>query len=352
MSVTTLCAPGRRRSRVGFARTETPAIPSTAAATSTVTRRVETLRTAMRRTAFQPGPSAAPKPTAAGSAITSAALAAAASTTPAPCAAVGLSGVGVAVPTRTPFNAAASSPGRIWASTAAAPPASAAAALVAADRPVPGGAGRRSSPGSAVTSSTPAIATSGLTPPPKARPCDENGATRVSRSFARQPGAPSDDGDTQASGESRAHRCRDRRRQPDDRNVETVVETERSSRDEPVDEDRGCPGQHRIAAPRRWGRSRARAALRGRRRGCTRGCRSSARAELRVARLRRRDAASRHVSVSVVRGVAAPASGSSRSRRTPRPDRTTTRTVAVSRRRSAAPTVSAAGAPPGPPMLP
>ena len=84
MSVTTLRAPGGSRSRVGFARIETPAMPSTAAATSTVTRRVETLRTAIRRTAFQPGSSAAPKLTVDGSAITSAALAAAASTTPAP----------------------------------------------------------------------------------------------------------------------------------------------------------------------------------------------------------------------------------------------------------------------------
>ena len=83
---------------VGFAITETPAIPSTAAATSTVTRRVETLRTTTRRTVFQPGPSAAPKPTAAGSAITSAALAAGVSTTPDPWAALGLSGVGAAVP--------------------------------------------------------------------------------------------------------------------------------------------------------------------------------------------------------------------------------------------------------------
>ena len=186
-----LCAPGGRRSRVGVATTETPAIPSTAAATSTVTRRVETLRTAIRRTAFQPGLSAAPKPTAAGSAITSAALAAAASTTPAPCAVVGLSGVGAAVPTRTPFSAGASSQGRIWASTAAAPPASAAAALEPLIVPYRADLSAFL-PGSAVTSSTPAIATSGLTPPPKERPWEENGAIRVSRSFARQPGAPSE----------------------------------------------------------------------------------------------------------------------------------------------------------------
>ena len=58
------------------------------------------------------------------------------------------------------------------------------------------------------------------------------------------------------------------------------------------------------------------------------------------------------VSVSAVRGAAAPPSGTSRSSRTRRPARSTTRTFAVSWRRSAAATVSAAGAPPGPPMLP
>ena len=102
-----------------------------------------------------------------------------------------LSGVGDAVPTRTPFSATASSPGRICASTAAAPPASAAAALVPLI--VPYRADRSAFlPGSAVTSSTPAIATSGLTSPPNDRPWEENGATRVSRSFACQPGAPSE----------------------------------------------------------------------------------------------------------------------------------------------------------------
>jgi hypothetical protein len=59
-------------------------MPSTAAATSTVTRREETFRTSNGRAERQPSPSAAPNPIAAGSAITSTALAAAGSSLPAP----------------------------------------------------------------------------------------------------------------------------------------------------------------------------------------------------------------------------------------------------------------------------
>ena len=59
-------------------------MPSAAAATFTVRRREETFRTNTGRDERQPAPSAVPKPTAAGSAITSAALAAAGSSLPAP----------------------------------------------------------------------------------------------------------------------------------------------------------------------------------------------------------------------------------------------------------------------------
>ena len=50
-----LRSPGRRRTRGGSAVTDTPAMPSDSAIASTSMRRDETLRTAIRRTAFQPG---------------------------------------------------------------------------------------------------------------------------------------------------------------------------------------------------------------------------------------------------------------------------------------------------------
>ena len=109
--------------------TETPAIPSTSEATVTGRRRVETFSTVIVRRDRQPTSSAAPKPIAAGRAATSAAEAAPGSTKPAPCAATAVARSGTAVPTSTPFRAAASSSGRDWATSAAAPPTSAAAAL-------------------------------------------------------------------------------------------------------------------------------------------------------------------------------------------------------------------------------
>ena len=273
MSVTTPCAPGGRRSRVGFAINGDACDPLDRGRDLDGDTPGGDVADGDPATAFQPGSSAAPKPTAAGSAITSAALAAVASTTPAPCAALGLSGVGVAVPTRTPFNAAASSPGRICASTAAAPPAIAAAALEPLIVPY-----RADSvwvcPRIEVTSSTPAIATSGLTPPPKARPCEKTAQPRASRSFACQPGAPSETLTSETAGESRPHRGRDRGGQPDDGHVKTVVEAERSSRTSPSTRIAAAPARTASRASS-VGPVARRAARRGRRRGCTRGCRSS-----------------------------------------------------------------------------
>ena len=306
MSVTTLCAPGRRRSRVGFAMTETPAIPSTAAATSTVTRRVDTLRTAMRRTAFQPGPSAAPKPTAAGSEMTSAALAAAAS--------VDTRALRSRRAERSRCRRADQSAlqrGRVEPGTDLCEHRSCSAwqrrrGARAADRPVPGGVvcvpprDRRS------TSSTPAIATSGLTPPPKASPCEENGATRVSRSFARPAGSPKRDADTQAS--TRAAERTDAAtagRQPDDRHVETVVEAERSSWERA--RRRGSPlrpASDRLAAASSVGPvARASSAAAAGDEAVPAVVEVAREQSSDAARSRRRDAASPRVSVSVARGV-------------------------------------------------
>ena len=130
VSLTGADAPGASRTRAGAAVTDRPAIASVAAATSTLTRREETFRTVILRTAVQPALSAEPKPTVAGSEITSAADAARGSSAPAPWAATGLPGARTLVPTSAPFSAAASSSGRAWASATAAPPASAVAALV------------------------------------------------------------------------------------------------------------------------------------------------------------------------------------------------------------------------------
>ena len=129
VSVTTLLRAGRKAESRWLRDHETPAIPSTAAATSTVTRRVETLRTVIRRTPSSPARRrrrSRPPPDLRSPRRRSLPPQ---STTPAPCAAVGLSGSRCRRADETPFNAAASSPGRICASTAAAPPASAAAAL-------------------------------------------------------------------------------------------------------------------------------------------------------------------------------------------------------------------------------
>ena len=211
-----------------------------------MTRRVETLRTATRRTAVQPGSSAAPKPTAAGSAITSAALAAVASTTPAPCAALGADCCGCGRPDENALQRRRIEPGTDLREHRGSPAGERSCRARATDRPVPGrpicvparvgghqlDAGDRDL-GLDVTAEGEAVGGEGGDPgEPLVRP---------------PAGRPERDADVQASGERRPDRGRDRRWQPDDRNVETVVETERSSRDEPVDEDRRGSGQNGIA---------------------------------------------------------------------------------------------------------
>ena len=95
-----------------------------------------------------------------------------------------------------------------------------------------------------MTSSIPGAATSGLIPPPKASPCEENGAIAV-RLLVRAPaGRAQADGDVDAAGERRPERGSSLVRDPDDRHVELVVEAQRAGRDDAVDDDRGGAGEH------------------------------------------------------------------------------------------------------------
>ena len=92
-------------------------------------------------------------------------------------------------------------------------------------------------PMSAVTSSTPGAVTSGFTPPPNARPCEEKSATRRPSGLSAQPGAPSET----VTSAPRAIRRRASRAtaagRPDDRDVDPLVEAERAGGHRAVDDD-------------------------------------------------------------------------------------------------------------------
>ena len=240
-----------------------------------------------------------------------------------------------APPTSSARSVSALASGLASASSAAAPAATAAAAL----EPLTVANCLRP-PGSDVTRPTPGARTSGLIPPSNARPHDENGAARVVPA-----GSP-------------------RRRDRDER---------ATAREQLL---RGRLRQRRAPGHRFSRRGRSRPRRRCGRRGSTAAAPASAAARAATsgsapagttatlpateetprsknsgpAVPRRAGGAGRSRSVRV--GAAAPASGTSRSKSTLRPARTTTRTSVPERRESSAPTASASGAPAGPPTLP
>ena len=119
-----------------------------------------------------------PSETVAGWTVSAAECAAGRSTSPAPWAPWEPATSGSAVPTSALFSPFALRPGRACASRAAAPATAAAATLVPLTV-VNRGEPSAFVPGAEVTTPTPGPTSSGLIPPSKASPCDENAATRA-----------------------------------------------------------------------------------------------------------------------------------------------------------------------------
>ena len=224
--------------------------------------------------------------TAAGSAITSAALAADASTTPAPCAVRRSAGVGTAVPTSAPFSAGRVEPGPHLREHGGGSAGECCRCARAADRPVARGSVRVP----ARVGGHELDAGGGDLRLDAAAEGEAVGGERGNRaSGARSrasPGAPSETRTSAPRASAVAHRSGGGRRQADNGNVEAVVEAERAGRDEPVDEDRGRPGGHRLAHRRSGPVRPRRAGPHCRRRRCSRGRRSSGRAAPRADRSR------------------------------------------------------------------
>ena len=196
------------------------------------------MRTAIRFVACQPASSAAPKETVGAARRRPRPHSRrAASTMPAPCAAGAAPRIGTAVPTSTPFSAAASSDGRIWASTRRRAADECGRRARAADRPVP----RRPVLVPARIGGhelDPAAASSGLIA------AAEGEAVRGERrdpctARVRAPaGGAERDGDVHAAGERRPG-CRGcRGRHADDGHVDAVVQPEGAGGNAALDEDR------------------------------------------------------------------------------------------------------------------
>ena len=183
---TAICtdAPGRNLAARGMMSTAMSAASAVPGSIVTSSGRRLTFRNVTNRPTSAFSANATPRPTVGGSATSSTAAAPDGSTVPA-----------AAPPARRDdatsacFRPAASRSGRAWASRAAAPAVSAAAALeplIVPYRAAPSSF----RPGSAVASPMPAALTSGFWPPSKASPSDENGAASPRPAFASNAAAP------------------------------------------------------------------------------------------------------------------------------------------------------------------
>ena len=147
-----------------------------------------------------------------------------------------------ALPVSRLFRSSARSPGRAWASTAAAPATTAAAGLeplTVPKRGVPSSL----APGSEVVSATPGAARSGLTRPSKASPREENGAIPPSLPLCTTRGTPIETAGCWCAWSAASAACADAQRHADDRDVHRLVDAEPAGRElRPVDDDGGGAG--------------------------------------------------------------------------------------------------------------
>ena len=199
----------------------------------------------------------------------------------------------------------------------------------------------------------PAALTSGFGPPSNASPSDENGAAPPSPSFASKAAAPTANATGIERRERRADGIRIGRRQPEDRHVGGAVGAERPCRQRPVDEHGARTGRDDLANGL-GGRCSAREQH-------GRACDAAVAVAVEEAGETRRprrpppEPTARSATTGAdteIDGATTPPSGWTPETRTRSPASRRTWPVGLRRRVSIAPAVSAAGAPPGPPMLP